>query len=464
MPSDPRVAIVVPWRSGDADRERAREWTRGWWEQFGWPIFEVEHPAPDPFNRSWCINEGARRAWPWDILIAIDADVFCEDPEQVRRGVESAWHTGRLTVPHIEGADLNALGTATLVRGDKGWQTMTSARRDPCTSRVTIVRADLFERVGGFDERFQGWGHEDIAFWVSTICVGGVDQLPGTTWHLWHRPSLPVAKKTKEWRDGQRLADRYQVALLNGWVAIERLLNERPQSGLFDPNRTKSLPVPGPLVDVICLTAGRRRYLERTIASFEDKVNGRIGRRTLFDDSGDAVYGGWLRRKYPKWQIVTTKGRVGFTEAIRVAWGHESKTPGAPYIFHLEEDFVFDREVYLDDMIAVLESDPLLIQTALLRGPFFPPEIKAGGIVQEDPAAYESRNGTAPAHLVHQKYFTTNPCIYRRTLIRGGWPRIKDSESVFTKRQVQKRKAFALMGNGEPWITHIGVERTGRGY
>jgi hypothetical protein len=469
---DPSVAIVVPWRAGDRHRERAWAWCRAWWEQFGWPIFEVEHPPPEPFNRAWTANEGARRAWPWDVLVLVDADVFEQDPQQVRDGVASCFETGRLTIPHTVGADLSERGTQQLLAGEDRWERQVMKRRPVCTSRVTIVREDLYEAVGGFDERFRGWGHEDVAFFHATRSLRGVDQLPGTAYHLWHQPSFPIAKRTREYIAGGKLVDRYLTADRNGFAALRPILQERkpherwdrPEGDVAPPPSTRSGSAPSGLVDLIVITAGRRTYLERTLASFGERVHGDFAHRLILDDSGDGEYATWLKENYPDFEIHSTPGRIGYTKAIRRAWVLERHRGGAPYVMHLEEDFVFDRDVDVaGDMIAVLESDRKLAQVALLRGPFFPPELDAGGIVEEDPGAYEHRNGVRP-HLVHRKFFTTNPCIYRRSLLRLGWPLAAHSESVFTRTLVRRGYSFALVGDGEPWVTHIGVERTNHGY
>lgn len=461
-------AIVVPWRAGNADREQAWAWCRPWWEQFGWPLFEVEHPPPVPFNRSWCINEGARRAGPdWDVLIAIDADVFEEDPEQVRHGVASALETGRLTVPHTTGSDLSLQGTRLLLEGRSHWARNRAAIREVCTSRVTIIPRDLFERVGGFDQRFQGWGHEDVAFWAATVPVRGVDQFPGVCWHLWHKPSLNAAKATQEWRNGARLADRYLDAFRNGNPALQKILDERTYDEKWAPDQS-----PGEAVsllgatDVIVLTAGRREYLERTLRSFEERVHGKIGRRTIQDDSGDPDFAAWLAETYPTWTIITTPGKIGFTEAIRSIWNYELSRngQGAPYIFHLEEDFVFDQDIHLDQMISVLESDTKLAQVALLRGPWAPDEIQAGGIIQQHPGSYARLEANGIQYLRHRRYFTTNPCLYRRSIMERGWPAIKNSEIAFTKKLRTRGMQFAYLGDGEPQVTHIGDERVGIGY
>lgn len=466
------VAIVVPWRPGDPQREKAWAWTRPWWEAFGWPIFDVEHPKPAPFNRAWCINEGARRAWPWDVLIAIDADVFEQDPEQVREGVRRCYESGKLTIPHTSGHDLTQAGTVAMIAEREGWERNVMKRREVCTSRVWIMRRDLFAEVGGFDERFRGWGHEDVAAFHAMRTLNGCEQLEGTCYHLWHRPSFGRAAATSEWKSGRDLAQRYLDADRQGWPAIAPILAERLAEDRWDmptgpvkPQVTKIEPDLTYAVDVIVLTAGRKAYLQDTLASFSKHVNGQIMHRTIQDDSGDEAFGRWLKESYPEWEITTTAGRSGFTHAIRSAWRHEQRrTDGSRYIFHLEEDFTFDRDVDLSEMAKVLESDPKLAQVALLRGPFFPPEHKAGGIIQEDPDAYTAITDGKRKWLEHTKFFTTNPCLYRRELFRIGWPMQRNSEVAFTRVMVRKGYRFAFMGDGTPWVSHIGYERTNLGY
>lgn len=474
----PDVAIVVPWRAGVADRERAWDWVRPWWESFGWPIFQVEHAGAAPFSRAWCINEGANRAWPWDYLVIIDADVFEEDRQQVLDGLESCRRSGRLTIPHTSGADLNAHGTQTLLMGRSGWDHSLAKRRPVCTSRVWIVPRDLFAEVGGFDERFHGWGHEDVAAFHSMRTLRGVDQLPGTAYHLWHRPSFPMARATVEWKAGHGLADRYLVADRNGWPAIEPILDERTDAERWIQPVGNEAPAPsiGPQgrvdvggrgVDVIVLTAGRKQYLERTLESFTKHVSGDIKRKTIYDDSGDQKFGRWLEKTYSDWTVVhNANAPSGFTQAIRKAWAGEGKKngSGAPYIFHLEEDFIFNHDVDLSDLVTILEAEPKLAQVAFLRGPFFPPEIQAGGIIEEDPDAYSHHELGDLKYLKHKKFFTTNPCVYRRTLLKMQWPVLKNSETRFTRTVLNRGMRFAFIGDGEPWVSHIGAERTNLGY
>lgn len=51
-----------------------------------------------------------------------------------------------------------------------------------------IIRNDVYQQLGGFDERFIGWGGEDNAF--SLLVESKVSKSAilrqGTAWHLWH--------------------------------------------------------------------------------------------------------------------------------------------------------------------------------------------------------------------------------------------------------------------------------------
>lgn len=58
---------------------------------------------------------------------------------------------------------------------------------------INIVLRKYFEKVGGFDERFKGWGGEDDAFMIAmcTLC-GSFSRPKGTKiWHLYH-PKEPL--------------------------------------------------------------------------------------------------------------------------------------------------------------------------------------------------------------------------------------------------------------------------------
>ncbi len=50
----------------------------------------------------------------------------------------------------------------------------------------SAVRRDLFLELGGLDERFSGWGYEDLEFNGRADEAGVTRRLPGELRHLWH--------------------------------------------------------------------------------------------------------------------------------------------------------------------------------------------------------------------------------------------------------------------------------------
>lgn len=217
---------------------------------------------------------------------------------------------------------------------------------------------------------------------------------------------------------------------------------------------------------------GRREYLDRTLTSFEANVDpDLIAARVIFDDSGDDRYQWGLARMYDWWGVVGgPKG--GFSGNIIRGW-QVLQGVHAPYVFHLEEDFTFNRPIDLAAMIRVLDAQQHLVQLALLRQPVNRDEKAAGGFIPADPESFvDCTDGTAE-WIEHRKFFTTNPSLYRKSLMRLGWPDEEFSEGVFTHRILASGThesadpRFGLWGNTQqtPAVHHIGDDRAdGSGY
>jgi hypothetical protein len=215
------------------------------------------------------------------------------------------------------------------------------------------------------------------------------------------------------------------------------------------------------VITVAVMTVGRLDYLRKTLSSLEEQVTG-FGRVVLFDDSGN---GDTLDELYQlevcgRRVSVASWGRnLGYTQSLGRMWEWLATHDPAGYFFHLEEDFTFDRPVHLTDLTDLLDRRPVLDQVALLRHAYYPRELRAGGIVEEHPEAYVRHDD----HLEHSLVFTCNPSVYRRDLVDVGWPQVPRSERAFTKARVKEGRRFAYWGDGTPWITHIGAERSGIG-
>lgn len=85
--------------------------------------------------------------------------------------------------------------------------------------KINVMKRKTFEKTGGFDERFLGWGGEDDAFVRAVVTLHGpMKKLPHTIYHLWHPPmnyqQNPHGKKNWE------LLSKYRKAQGNPYAMI----------------------------------------------------------------------------------------------------------------------------------------------------------------------------------------------------------------------------------------------------
>jgi hypothetical protein len=221
---------------------------------------------------------------------------------------------------------------------------------------------------------------------------------------------------------------------------------------------------------VLVITDGRSNELRRTIASFRENVTGEIIERWIYDDSGDRRVREAIAKNYPEFTLINHPSgqRQGFAGAIRTAWAALRSESIADYVFHLEQDFTFNRPIDLADLQNILVKRPSLAQIALLRQAWNPDEIEAGGLLQLRPDEYVSHLDRDDRHwLEHDLFFTTNPSLYRKALIEMfDWPEGAESEGRFGMALRQAGFHFAYWGSRDdgPAVHHIGTHRAGVGY
>lgn len=202
------VLVLVP-RRPDPWRDRIWRYVRAHLERtVDWPIFEGLSGS-GPFNRSASINSAAQRSWR--IAVILDADTVV-DPAQLRAGVDAA-RQGVLALPHDRFRSLTRRGTSEVLCGrilpedaPVRWV------REETDSSCLCIGRDLWEDVGGFDERFRGWGFEDTAFYAACRELAGVHRLQGPVHHLWHPRSAEKDPRSADFIQNRQLADRYKRA------------------------------------------------------------------------------------------------------------------------------------------------------------------------------------------------------------------------------------------------------------
>lgn len=227
---------------------------------------------------------------------------------------------------------------------------------------------------------------------------------------------------------------------------------------------------------LIVLTHGDPyRTLPRAVGSFAKFVSPEPTEAILVCD-GDTGFaaGDFLRASPWDWQIDETTNQQGFCAATRRAWQVGANPRGdISLVFYLEHDFEFLRPVDLRDAATVLAENPQIAQVALMRDAVNPAEKAAGGLFESRPSEYvkqverpdDFETGRTIPWLQHDRYFTTNPSLMTRSFMEANpWPPYDEQcEGRFGIDLREKGFRFAALGEGEPWVRHIG-ERDGFGY
>lgn len=222
------------------------------------------------------------------------------------------------------------------------------------------------------------------------------------------------------------------------------------------------------MIALLLMTDGRTEYIHQTITSSASMLKGPITERWMHDDSGDEGYRQWLCSNFPFFTPIGEGPRKGFGGAYAFAWKTLSEKSKASFIFGLEDDFTFNREVPLEDMVKVLEDNPHVYQMALRRQPWNSEEIKAGGIIERWPEDFEEIEQGGLVWLEHRRWYTTNPNLYRRSLLDREWPVTKDAEGhfgfkIFAEDPTAKC-GFWGQKTDPPWVEHTGRQRKGNQY
>lgn len=204
------VRVCVPYRPDLGHRDRVWAMCEARWRIL-LPGVEIVTGADEsePMNRSRWRNLAA--VGDWEFAVFADADIMVSMPEQITFAVEAASRTGFLTYAHEWRAQLSETGTTQVLLGTDPCRAEIEAWDPHTFSGCYVVPRGLWEQVGGFDERFVGWGWEDLAFMRACGAIGGgLGRAPGVIYHCWH---------PQEHGDGVGNEELWRAYERAGWAA-----------------------------------------------------------------------------------------------------------------------------------------------------------------------------------------------------------------------------------------------------
>lgn len=216
--------VIIPWRGGDPDRESAAKYVEWWVAQSGYPWMQVDSKH-DTFSRAASKNRGARSA-PGDVLIFNDADMIITH-QAYRDMAEMAYESGKLVIGYVEYCALDKPHSERIYRGDfpdpfDAPRTVSNVAFS--LGGIIAVRRDVFAEVGGYDERFQGWGNEDFAFAISCATVAGPWlRIEGPALHFFHEHATLYVDEDQLRANAELLGRYNQIENLDGLREVQRL-------------------------------------------------------------------------------------------------------------------------------------------------------------------------------------------------------------------------------------------------
>lgn len=234
----PEVSVLIPYRSDGRYRDMAfLRHVRPRWQALQEQGFElivqspVDGKSPAEFNHPAAINAAAARA-KGEIFLIADADTTWA-PDDLPARLVAAVHEGApwamprryatLTLPQsrklvtsISPPDESLLQKAGWVGDSVNWSGL-----------VCVPRAG-FDAVKGYDERYEFWGADDVAFGLSLDTLHGAHvRVEGSCLHLWHPTPLDHNYGHRRNREQAALTERYKHAA-GDWGATWGLRAEEP--------------------------------------------------------------------------------------------------------------------------------------------------------------------------------------------------------------------------------------------
>lgn len=241
------ISILIPFRCTDDTNPRVRNiaWLRRYWKTAlpGAEIIMGEDPNTDiPFSKSVAVNDAVSRSHG-DVLVIVDADGYISaeavlhcaaEIRHARKKGKKLWF-----IPYRQFYRLTQEASKFLLESDPADPFPFSSPlstiyimndTDPKVGHwygamIQIMPREAFEQVGGWDERFRGWGGEDHAAMRAMDTLYTLHKtLPGQVLHVWHPQLSPegssalVNWKNRMW-EGQsetgvnnKLSHRYYAA------------------------------------------------------------------------------------------------------------------------------------------------------------------------------------------------------------------------------------------------------------
>lgn len=191
------LSVLIPYRPDGGPRDEIFAWLLARYEKL-LPEAEIciGENGDEPFSRSKARNDAYRKATGRYFLVA-DADTLFHR-SQIEHALDCVKGTRAWMLPYKWYYNLSYEYTTEVLKSapdvtipepnnPSQWE-----HRIESWAGLLVMPRMAYEEVGGYDERFVGWGYEDNSFQLALDAIWGPFQRmdDGYCLHLWHPPGL----------------------------------------------------------------------------------------------------------------------------------------------------------------------------------------------------------------------------------------------------------------------------------
>ena len=179
--------ICIPWRTDNGWRAELFDWVLNTWLATGFDVRVGVDDEDGPINVARALNRARRGASGGSEVLVVAAADHIPDADAVRSATHAARKHGWAPL-FTATAGINRGATERLIVNHSIHIDRHITGEVPFCTALLAVRADVWDEIGGWDERFYGWGCEDTAFRavLETLYPNPPALPPRRTIALWH--------------------------------------------------------------------------------------------------------------------------------------------------------------------------------------------------------------------------------------------------------------------------------------
>lgn len=210
-----RVGIVIPYGGSCPFRKRALAWQIDYMtEQLPDAQISLGLDERQPFSYATACNAAVNALDPdIDILVLTGADSFVH-PHALKQAIQMADQQPG----YVRAFDCYRKANRAWTMASLDWQTLHQVpagcveweSAQAASPGVGALRRECYQQIGGYDERFQGWGYEDLAFMLTLEAHWPTRQVAGDLVHHWHPTSDTLANHQQSERNRRLYTQLYE--------------------------------------------------------------------------------------------------------------------------------------------------------------------------------------------------------------------------------------------------------------